>query len=114
MNEVLNPACRPQGNSTDDLIGDTAQGYYIRGAARLTQRRWADGIADLEIALQKDPDLGFVCWTLGVAYREQGHDLNESLAAFERAAAIFSSQESHQMAKSAQLEASKIRERLAS
>ena len=112
MDEVLNPSGHFPVRPTEDLVTETAQGYYVRGSLRVAHEQWDDGIADLETGQRLDPEFGLIPWLLGIVYGKRGDD-HRALQAFERAHQLFTLQHNSQMAASSQRQASKIRKRLA-
>ncbi|MEO1352332.1 MAG: hypothetical protein AAFW84_26635 [Cyanobacteria bacterium J06635_15] len=105
----IKPLCKFPHNPAEDLVTDDGFGYYNRGAARIAAGRRQEGIADLEKAKQQDAKFGLAYWLLGILYREEQPE--RALVEFQSAAELFADNET--MAASAQLEASKLRERLA-
>lgn len=75
----------------DDLIagdGDDWRLYFARGVVRERMNRWPDAEADLQRALQIEPDQADVLNYLGYMWVDRGEHLEQGLAMIERAVEI--------------------------
>src|SRR5437899_3156094 len=80
--EALNLADRARA-----VFGDTGFSYTLRGAALTELGRYPEALAELERAVEADPDLGLVWHELGYAAYKIG-DRNRALLALDRAFAL--------------------------
>lgn len=112
MRHVQNPliSANQPYDPAKNLVEDSACGYYTRGTARCAVKQWEDGITDLEIAKQIDPEYAHAYWTLGVIYKAR--DKHRALQEFNAAYTLFRQQKNDEMARSAEYEASSIKEAL--
>lgn len=62
--------------------------YYVRGMALEQDGQWDKAEADLEAALDFQPDHPYVLNYLGYAWADQGHNLDRALGMIERAVSI--------------------------